>query len=73
MNHSVVQQLPSTERPDLLLAELSTAKIASACRISKRCIHMIFADLDETVGRYILRRRLEASALALTSEEPCRR
>lgn len=58
---------------NLLEPDLSTAKIASACRISKRYIHMIFSDLDETVGRYILRRRLEASALALTSEDPSRR
>ena len=48
--------------------ELTVNSIASSCGITPRYVHKIFADREETVGRYILRRRLEACARALVSE-----
>jgi AraC-like DNA-binding protein len=45
--------------------DLSPAQIAAACRITTRYLHYLFSDGEETVARYILGRRLEASAQAL--------
>jgi len=46
---------------------LTPTRIAEACRITPRYLHHLFADQDETVARYILRRRLDACARALLS------
>jgi AraC-like DNA-binding protein len=48
-------------------ADLTPTRIATACRITARYLHHLFSDRDETVARYILRRRLEACAQALRS------
>jgi len=48
--------------------DLSPAQIARACRITTRYLHYLFSDGDETVARYILARRLEASSQALVAE-----
>jgi len=47
--------------------ELTPTRIAEACKITARYVHHVFSDQDETVARYILRRRLEACARALQS------
>jgi AraC-like DNA-binding protein len=44
---------------------LTVGKLADACKISIRYVHKMFSEGDETVGQYILRRRLEACAQAL--------
>jgi AraC-like DNA-binding protein len=47
--------------------ELTPTRIAEACKITARYLHHLFSDQDETVARYILRRRLEACSTALQS------
>ena len=46
---------------------LTPTRIADCCRITPRYLHHLFAASDETVGRYLLRRRLEECARALVS------
>ena len=46
---------------------LTPTRIADSCRITPRYLHHLFAASDETVGRYLLRRRLEECARALVS------
>jgi len=46
---------------------LTPTRIASAFRITTRYLHHLFSEEDETVARFILRRRLEECARALTS------
>ena len=48
--------------------ELTPAQIAQACRITTRYLHYLFSDGEETVTRYILKRRLEACAQALLAD-----
>ncbi len=48
--------------------DLTPAQIARACRITTRYLHYLFSDGEETVARYILARRLEASSQALLAE-----
>jgi AraC-like DNA-binding protein len=48
--------------------DLSPAQIAAACRITTRYLHYLFSDGEETVARYILARRLDASAEALLAD-----
>ena len=45
--------------------ELSAGAVADALGLSRRYLHMLFDAEDETVGGYILRRRLEACARQL--------
>jgi AraC family transcriptional activator of tynA and feaB len=47
--------------------ELTPTRIADACKMTARYLHHLFSDQDETVARYILRRRLEACSKALQS------
>jgi hypothetical protein len=47
--------------------ELTPTRVADACKMTPRYLHHLFSDEDETVARYILRRRLEACAQALVS------
>jgi len=47
--------------------KLTPTQIASGFRITTRYLHHLFSEEDETVARYILRRRLEECARALTS------
>jgi len=42
--------------------DLTPTRIADACKMTARYLHHLFSDQDETVARYILRRRLEAWA-----------
>ncbi len=49
-------------------SELTPAQIAQACRITTRYLHYLFSDGEETVTRYILKRRLEACSQALLAE-----
>lgn len=46
---------------------LTPTTIAARFRITTRYLHHLFSNEDETVARYILRRRLEECARALTS------
>lgn len=46
--------------------ELTPTQIADACRMTTRYLHHLFSDENETVSRYIQRRRLEACARALS-------
>lgn len=48
-------------------SQLTPTQIAGAFRITTRYLHHLFSDEDETVARYILRRRLEECARSLTS------
>jgi AraC-like DNA-binding protein len=48
--------------------DLAPAQIARACRITTRYLHYLFSDGEETVARYILVRRLEASSQALLAD-----
>ncbi|HVS76408.1 MAG TPA: helix-turn-helix domain-containing protein [Steroidobacteraceae bacterium] len=48
--------------------DLSPARIAHACRITTRYLHYLFSDGEETVTRYVLARRLEASSQALLAD-----
>jgi AraC-like DNA-binding protein len=47
--------------------DLTPTRIAASCKITPRYLHHLFADQDETVARYILRRRLEVCSTALVS------
>ncbi len=47
--------------------DLTPSQIAAACRMTPRYLHHLFSDQEETVARYILRRRLDACARALVS------
>jgi AraC family transcriptional regulator, positive regulator of tynA and feaB len=47
--------------------DLTPTRIAEACKMTARYLHHLFSDQDETVARYILRRRLEACSKALQS------
>jgi AraC-like DNA-binding protein len=47
--------------------QLSPTRVAQACRITPRYLHHLFAASEETVGRYVLRRRLEGCARALSA------
>jgi AraC-like DNA-binding protein len=42
--------------------------VAASCRITPRYLHHLFASSAETVGRYVLRRRLEECARALLAQ-----
>lgn len=48
-------------------SNLTPAAIAAQFKSSARSLHMLFANGPETLSRYILRRRLEESARALTN------
>jgi AraC-like DNA-binding protein len=48
-------------------ADLSVRAVAASMNVSPRYIHRVFADEDESLMRYILRRRLEECALQLGS------
>jgi AraC-like DNA-binding protein len=48
--------------------DLTPTKIAEACRMTTRYLHHLFSNQDETVARYVLRRRLETCSRALKSE-----
>lgn len=52
---------------------LTPTRIASAFRITTRYLHHLFSEEEETVARYILRRRLEECARSLTSPSQRRR
>ncbi len=52
---------------------LTPTRIAAAFRITTRYLHHLFSEEDETVARYILRRRLEECACALSSTFQCKR
>lgn len=47
--------------------DLTPTRIAEAGRMTPRYLHHLFSDQEETVARYILRRRLDACARALAS------
>jgi AraC-like DNA-binding protein len=47
--------------------KLAPAAIATACGMTQRYLHYLFSGHEETVTRYILRRRLEACRRALQS------
>jgi AraC-like DNA-binding protein len=47
--------------------DLTPQKVAAACGMTPRHLHRVFSDLDQTVGCYILRRRLEECARLLTT------
>jgi AraC-like DNA-binding protein len=53
--------------------QLTPTRIAATFRITTRYLHHLFSEEDETVARYILRRRLEECARALTSPSQRRR
>lgn len=53
--------------------DLTPETIARACGVSKRYVHVLMARQHETVGQYIQRRRLEASARELRSALGARR
>ncbi len=53
--------------------ELTPTKIAAACKMTPRYMHHLSSDQDESVARYILRRRLEACARALLCESQSER
>jgi AraC-like DNA-binding protein len=46
---------------------LTPTRVAQSCRITPRYLHHLFAASEETVGHYLLRRRLEECARALAS------
>lgn len=48
--------------------ELTPTRIAEACKMTPRYLHHLFSENEETVSRYILRRRLEVCARALVSD-----
>jgi AraC-like DNA-binding protein len=47
--------------------DLTPTRVAEACKMTPRYLHHLFSDQEETVARYILRRRLEACSNALMS------
>lgn len=54
-------------------SSLTPTRIAEIFRITTRYLHHLFSEEDETVARYILRRRLEECARALTSQSQRKR
>ena len=46
---------------------LTPQRVAAACGMTPRHLHRVFSDLGQTVGCYILRRRLEECARLLTT------
>jgi AraC-like DNA-binding protein len=48
--------------------DLTPTSIAAACKMTPRYLHHLSSDQDETVARYILRRRLEVCSCALVSD-----
>ena len=54
-------------------SNLTPTRIAETFRITTRYLHHLFSEEDETVARYILRRRLEECARALTSQSQRKR
>jgi AraC-like DNA-binding protein len=48
--------------------DLTPTRIAAACKMTPRYLYHLSSDQEETVARYILRRRLEVCARALVSE-----
>ena len=53
--------------------DLSPSKIAAACRMTPRYLYHLSSGQDETVARYILRRRLEVCSRALIADaQRCR-
>jgi AraC-like DNA-binding protein len=54
-------------------SSLTPTRIARTFRITTRYLHHLFSEEDETVARYILRRRLEECARALTSQSQRKR
>jgi AraC family transcriptional activator of tynA and feaB len=48
--------------------ELTPTRIAAACKMTPRYLYHLSSDQEETVARYILRRRLEVCSRALVSE-----
>jgi AraC-like DNA-binding protein len=52
--------------------DLTPSTIARACQINVRYMHRLYAREDETLGQYILRRRLEECARALRSPKGSR-
>jgi AraC-like DNA-binding protein len=48
--------------------ELTPTRIAAACRMTPRYLYHLSSGQEETVARYILRRRLDACARALVSD-----
>ena len=48
--------------------DLTPTRIAAACKMTPRYLHHLSSDQDETVARYILRRRLEDCSRALVSD-----
>lgn len=53
--------------------QLTPTRIAAACRITTRYLHLVFSDQEETVARHILRRRLEGCARSLESRSQLNR
>lgn len=49
--------------------DLTPTAIAQAFRITPRYLHLLFDGEEETVGRYLMRRRLERCAAALTDPQ----
>jgi AraC-like DNA-binding protein len=47
--------------------DLTPTRIAEACKMTPRYLHHLFSDREETVARYIVRRRLDECARALVS------
>jgi AraC-like DNA-binding protein len=45
--------------------DLTPLQVAQACRITTRYLHHLFSDEEETIAKYILRRRLEQCSRAL--------
>lgn len=54
-------------------SNLTPTRIAETFRITTRYLHHLFSEEDETVARFILRRRLEECARALTSQSQRKR
>ncbi len=48
--------------------DLTPTRIAAACKMTPRYLYHLSSDQEETVARYILRRRLEICSRALVSE-----
>jgi AraC-like DNA-binding protein len=48
--------------------ELTPTRVAEACKMTPRYLHHLFSSEEETVARYILRRRLDACSRALASQ-----
>jgi AraC family transcriptional activator of tynA and feaB len=46
--------------------DLTPMRVAEACKMTPRYLHHLFSEEEETVARYILRRRLEECSRALT-------